>query len=162
MNLRFDEHIATIAKVTNLATKWHYRSSQQMKKQQQKKKFILLSIRFSHLWILIPLHRPSVTPRLSGGGLKHKYRQESRLEISFELLKEKDSVSACWPVSTSDTLLFRLAYGLFHWGATDREGQRHMTLKSNLLHIFLPMLIAYSCPLISGNNYIGSKRSKEL
>ena len=59
-----------------------------------KKKFILLSIRFSHLRILIILHRPSVTPRLSGGGLKHKYRQESTLEISFEVI-EGGKVSFC-------------------------------------------------------------------
>ena len=138
MNFKFDEHIATIAKVT------HQVALPKLSRNGfHKKKFILLSIRFSHLRILIILHRPSVTPRLSGGGLKHKYRQESRLEISFELLKEKKSVSACWPVSTSDTLLFRLAYGLFHWGATDREGQRHMTLKSDLLHIFTFLFHAY-------------------
>ena len=89
MNFKFDEHIATIAKVTHqvalpkLSTNGFH-----------KKKFILLSIRFSHLRILIILHRPSVTPRLSGGGLKHKYRQESRLEISFGVI-EGGKVSFC-------------------------------------------------------------------
>ena len=161
-NLKFDEHMATISKATNLATKWHYRSSEQMAFTKRNpfcsrfdfRTYKCLSYFTGPLSLLVCRGEVWNTSTGKEAGLKlvlNDWRRRSQF-LHADLFQLLTHSCLGW--------LMGCFIGALQIGKV--RGTWHSNLISFICSPFFSMLIAYSCRLTSGISCIGSRRSKLL